>query len=227
MQNSISERLEQVLPENFVHKSFETALKEDGLHPLRATGLDTLQINLGRLCNQACAHCHVKAGPGRTEIMEQARLWEFCLQGDKRERNRYGRHNRRSPGDEPRVSMVHQGLKRADWGQRAGVITRTNLTILVEDGFEEMPGFFAENGLEVVASLPCYTEETTDAQRGAGVYGASIEALKRLNAVGLRRNRTTARRCRSASSTTRLGPFHHRSQDSLEAAYRKELKETA
>ncbi len=217
MQNSITERLEQVLPKDFTHKSFEAALKEDGLHPFTATGLNTLQINLGRLCNQACAHCHVKAGPGRTEIMERTTM-EFCLKAIKESAISTVDITGGAPEMNPEYKWFINALK--ELGCR--VITRTNLTILIEKGFEEMPDFFAENGLEVVASLPCYTEETTDAQRGAGVYGASIEALKRLNSAGYA---TGASSLPLSLVYNPSGPFSPPPQDSLEAAYKRELKE--
>ncbi|MGX2042193.1 arsenosugar biosynthesis radical SAM (seleno)protein ArsS [Methylocaldum sp. MU1018] len=141
--------------------------------------LETLQVNLGYRCNQQCLHCHVNASPKRTEAMdaETARLVvEFVrasgvtaldLTGGAPEMNSHFRYLVESAGK--------LGIK---------VIDRCNLTILEEPGYEDLAGFLAEHRVEVVASLPCYLEENVDAQRGKGVFDASLRALRGLNRLG-------------------------------------------
>lgn len=141
--------------------------------------LDTLQVNLGYICNQTCKHCHVNAGPKRTEVMERETIDQVLeylhaqdisnldLTGGAPELNPHFRY------------LVEQARK---LGVR--VMDRCNLSILEEPGQEGLAGFLAENRVEVVASLPCYLQENVDNQRGKGAYDASIQGLKRLNAEG-------------------------------------------
>jgi radical SAM/Cys-rich protein len=141
--------------------------------------LETLQVNLGYVCNQTCLHCHVNAGPKRTESMtlqtvEQVLAYAAAsgartldLTGGAPELNPYFRH------------VV--GTARAR-GMR--VIDRCNLTILLEPGQEDLAGFLAHGRVDIVASLPCYSPELVDRQRGEGVYEKSVEAIRRLNALG-------------------------------------------
>lgn len=146
---------------------------------IKRSALDTLQVNLGYLCNQQCLHCHVDASPRRTEIMsvdtindvlnfiEKKNIKTLDLTGGAPEMN-------------PNFTLL---VKRAkDLGVH--VIDRCNLTILLESGFENMASFLAENEVEVVASMPCYLEENVDAQRGRGVFDGSVEGLKLLNRHG-------------------------------------------
>lgn len=160
--------------------SFESALHRHGLEPLRRGPVTTLQVNVGRVCNQACHHCHVEAGPSRTETMGQTTverivelLWSepkvevLDLTGGAPELNPHFR------------TLVVSGRRR---GLR--VIDRCNLTILEEAGQEDTAEFLAAHQVEIVASLPCYLQENVDRQRGRGVYEKSISALRRLNELG-------------------------------------------
>lgn len=151
-----------------------------GLFPLRARELTTLQINVGKRCNQACKHCHVDAGPNRTEEMngETAALVVDVL--------------RRHPvlatlditGGAPELNPHFEELVREARALRRHVIDRCNLTILFVEGKEHLADFLAENRVEVVASLPYYLAQRTDAQRGQGVFAQSIAGLHRLNDLG-------------------------------------------
>ncbi|MES9846689.1 MAG: arsenosugar biosynthesis radical SAM (seleno)protein ArsS [Candidatus Sedimenticola sp. 6PFRAG5] len=141
--------------------------------------LETLQVNLGYLCNQTCQHCHVNAGPKRTELMQREtmdHLLGFIDQQGVSSLDLTGGAPELNPDFRYLVSQARQrGVK---------VIDRCNLTVLEEPGQEDLAGFLAEQGVEVVASLPCYLEENVDKQRGKGVFGASIAGLRRLNALG-------------------------------------------
>jgi radical SAM/Cys-rich protein len=152
--------------------------KLNGLE-LRAENIDTLQVNVGKLCNQACKHCHVDASPKRTEIMRRETI-EACL-------NVLGKYNILKldiTGGAPELIPDFRYFVTEARRTGAKIIVRHNLTVMFENGQTDLPGFFAENEVEVVSSLPYFLQQQTDAQRGSGVFDKSIEALKRLNAVG-------------------------------------------
>lgn len=146
---------------------------------LNAFTIDTLQINVGKLCNQACKHCHVDASPKRTEIMRRD-VADACLRilAD----SRIGTLD--ITGGAPELNPEFRYLVTQARGLGCHVIVRHNLTVMFEPGQAELPEFFAENRVEVISSLPYFTASKTDNQRGSGVFDKSIEALKRLNAVG-------------------------------------------
>lgn len=142
-------------------------------------GLETLQVNLGYLCNQQCIHCHVDAGPRRTEIMGRENIdavVEFIAKRNIKTLD--------LTGGAPEMNPHFRDLVIAARAMNVRVIDRCNLTILEEEGFEWLAEFLATNSVEIVASMPCYLEENVDKQRGKGVFGQSIKALKRLNALG-------------------------------------------
>lgn len=154
-------------------------LRNTRFPPLRRAALATLQVNLGYRCNQSCVHCHVNAGPGRTEQMDTAtvELIPRVLAA------------RRLPtldltGGAPELHPRFRWLVEAARALGARVIDRCNLTVLLEPGQEMLAEFLAAQGVEVVASLPCYLPDNVDRQRGRGVYDASIAGLKRLNHLG-------------------------------------------
>lgn len=158
---------------------FEAALEASGLLPFRALGIETLQMNLGKLCNQTCKHCHVDAGPDRTEIMTRSTM-ETCLKA-------------LAATDIPRVDLTggapelnpqFRWLVEQLRALGRHVMDRCNLTILLAQGFQDLPEFLAQNRVEIVASLPYYLARNTDSQRGDGVFDASIAALRRLNQLG-------------------------------------------
>ncbi|MEW6306449.1 MAG: arsenosugar biosynthesis radical SAM (seleno)protein ArsS [Verrucomicrobiota bacterium] len=157
---------------------FEAKLAQHGLI-LRRTRLQTLQLNVGRKCNQACRHCHVDAAPWRTEMVDEPTARRIA-----------GWIRRHRPpvvditGGAPELSKHFRFLVETARAAGAHVIDRNNLTILVEPGFEDLPEFLAQNQVEVIASLPCYLKENVNQQRGNGVFEKSIAGLRRLNAVG-------------------------------------------
>jgi radical SAM/Cys-rich protein len=158
--------------------SFDEKLAENNLD-LKAARLDTLQVNVGKLCNQACKHCHVDASPKRTEIMP-LEVVEDCLQVLRN----YEIPTLDITGGAPELNPNFRYFVTEARKAGAKVIVRHNLTVMFENGQTDLPGFFAENELEVVSSLPYFLQTQTDAQRGTGVFAKSIEALKKLNAAG-------------------------------------------
>jgi radical SAM/Cys-rich protein len=158
--------------------SFEEKLAEHDLD-LRGARVETLQVNVGKLCNQACKHCHVDAGPARTEIMPPE-VAEKCVAV----LARFGIPTLDITGGAPELNPSFRRLVTAARGVGARVLVRHNLTVMFEPGQEDLPGFFRDHEVEVISSLPCYLESNTDKQRGRGVFEKSIEALGRLNAVG-------------------------------------------
>jgi radical SAM/Cys-rich protein len=158
--------------------SFDAKLAEHRLE-LRASSVETLQINVGKLCNQACRHCHVDASPKRTEIMT-AETAEACLDAVRRDRISVVDIT----GGAPELNPSFRRLVSESRAAGARVLVRHNLTVMFEPGQEDLPEFFREHEVEVISSLPCYLESNVDTQRGKGVYSKSIEAIRRLNAVG-------------------------------------------
>jgi len=158
---------------------FEAKLRGEGQLPLRATEVATLQVNVGKLCNQACRHCHVDAGPNRTEVMtaETAELVADVIRRHDFECvDITGGAPELCPGFRLLVDTAHER------GMR--VVDRCNLTVFFADGMDWVPEYLAAREVEVVASLPYYLEEQVDRQRGGGVFDASVKALRRLNELG-------------------------------------------
>jgi len=160
--------------------SFEARLREATGAGLRAGQPTTLQVNLGKRCNQACRHCHVDASPARTEVMGDAVL-DACL-------HVLARHAELAAldvtGGAPELHPRFRELVARAHALDRQVLVRHNLTVQREPGQEDLPAYFAAHGVEVVASLPHYTKQATDRQRGAGVYDASLAGLRALNAAG-------------------------------------------
>ncbi|MGH8007634.1 MAG: arsenosugar biosynthesis radical SAM (seleno)protein ArsS [Candidatus Binatia bacterium] len=157
---------------------FADRVRREGI-PLKRVGIDTVQINVGKLCNQACVHCHVDAGPKRTEIMDR-RTAELALDLARAAGAQTVDVTGGAPELNPSFRFIVQQARR----EGRHVMDRCNLTVLFEPGQEDLIEFLAEMAVEIVASLPCYLEENVDKQRGRGVYEKSVEALRRLNAVG-------------------------------------------
>lgn len=194
---------------------FASSVQEHVDGGLTAANLDTMQVNLGKLCNQTCSHCHVDAGPERREVMARATM-EDCLDVIRR----VGIANVDLTGGAPEMNPHFRWLvaELKDTGCR--IIDRCNLTILSSPGFEDLAAFLAANHVEVVASLPCYLESNTDRQRGDGVFAKSIAALKRLNALGYGYHDTSLV---LSLVYNPIGPQLPPNQAELEAAYRREL----
>ena len=148
--------------------------------PLSRRAVETLQLNLGYRCNQSCLHCHVNAGPKRTEEMTAetiAAVLDFIAASP-------GITTIDLTGGAPELNPQFRGLVVAARARGLRVIDRCNLTILEEPGFEDTAEFLAGHRVEIVASLPCYLEENVDQQRGKGVFAASLAGLRQLNALG-------------------------------------------
>ncbi|HET6572588.1 MAG TPA: arsenosugar biosynthesis radical SAM (seleno)protein ArsS [Fimbriiglobus sp.] len=160
-------------------RPFGDALADSGLWPLRATGIQVLQVNVGKLCNQTCRHCHVDAGPDRTEVMTRETM-RLCLDV----LTSADIPTLDVTGGAPELNPNFRWLVEEARGLGRHVIDRCNLTILLAPRCEDLPEFLARHRVEVVASLPCYLPTNTDRQRGDGVFDKSIEALRRLNALG-------------------------------------------
>ena len=159
---------------------FDGALETAGWPTLDRAGLEIFQINLGKLCNMTCRHCHVDAGPDRTDAMMDRATVDACLAAlDKTEA-----HTVDLTGGAPELHPDFRYL--VDEAKRRGkhVIDRCNLTILLTRKMADLPEWMADRGVEIVCSLPHYGERNTDAQRGDGTFEKSIVALKRLNEVG-------------------------------------------
>ncbi len=177
--------------------------------------LTCLQVNIGYLCNQTCVHCHVNAGPTRTEMMDEKTLKLIPQVLKAREITTLD-----LTGGAPEMHSGFRDLVRTVKAMGVHVIDRCNLTILSEPGYEDLADFLAEQQVEVVASLPCYSVENVDKQRGKGVFDKSIAGLQKLNALGYGRD----------SSGLRINLVYNPqgavlppSQTKLEADYKREL----
>jgi radical SAM/Cys-rich protein len=154
-------------------------MRHYGFPALRRSRVETLQVNLGYKCNQSCLHCHVNAGPARTEMMSREILADVLVFVQVS-----GIKSLDITGGAPELHPDFRELVSRARALGVQVVDRCNLTILLEPGHEDLAQFLARNRVQVTASLPCYTEELVDRQRGKGVYEKSIEALKLLNALG-------------------------------------------
>jgi radical SAM/Cys-rich protein len=179
--NPLAQTAEQlrILNEGDRRFAFEQKLAAQELRPLRAAGIQVLQLNLGKLCNQTCRHCHVDAGPDRRESMSRETA-VACIELLRRSNIPVLDITGGAPEMNPHFRWLVTEARQM--GRR--VIDRCNLTILVSPGFETLAEFLADQQVEIVASLPCYLEENVDRQRGDHVFRRSVEALRRLNALG-------------------------------------------
>ncbi len=195
---------------------FDARLAQAGLHPLSALGIQVFQVNVGKLCNQTCNHCHVDAGPTRTEVMTSETA-ELAL----RVLARTSIPTVDITGGAPELAPVFRRLVEGSRELGRHVLDRCNLTILVLPRFADLPEFLARNEVEVVASLPHYRLGNTDRQRGDGVFERSIEGLRQLNAVGYGRGGPL----RLVLVTNPVGAFlPSASQASLEAEWKREMR---
>jgi radical SAM/Cys-rich protein len=206
----------QILRPGDRFRPFEDALESSGLAPLTAQGLQVLQMNLGKLCNQTCKHCHVDAGPDRTEVMTRATM-EHCLRALAATAIPTVDLTGGAPEMNPHFRWLVERIR--DLGRR--VLDRCNLTILTVGGFRDLPEFLARHRVEVIASLPYYLARGTDAQRGAGVFAASIAALRRLNDLGYGHEGTGLELSLVYNPT---GAFLPPRQAAIEPDFRRELR---
>ncbi|MCK6449002.1 MAG: arsenosugar biosynthesis radical SAM protein ArsS [Planctomycetes bacterium] len=195
---------------------FDRHVERAGFAPLSSVGIQVLQLNLGRVCNQTCAHCHVDAGPDRRESMSRETA-ELAL----RFLERTSIPTVDLTGGAPELNPNFEHLVRESRRLGRHVLDRCNLTILGAPRYAHLPRFFAEHRVEVICSLPHYRQLSTDRQRGEGVYAASIEGLKLLNAVGYGREGSGLR---LVLVTNPVGAFLPAGQRSLEAEWKRELR---
>ena len=210
-----SEQL-NILNRSATETSFAHRLAEKGMDCLKADGVEILQVNVGKLCNMTCRHCHVDAGPDRREIMTRETI-DLCLNALRNSGIRTLDLTGGAPEMNPEFRYFVTEARKLD----VHVIDRCNLTILLANGYTDLPEFLASNQVEIVASLPCYLESNTDSQRGDGAYRQSIEVLIKLNSLGYGMTD-------SGLSLTLVynpvGPSLPGDQTALEADYRKVLR---
>lgn len=196
--------------------SFDEALASHGQEPLTAETVSTLQVNVGKVCNQTCHHCHVDAGPQRTESMTKDTIDQILDVLD------------RTPqiatvditGGAPEMNPHFEYLVEQCRVRNRHVIDRCNLTIFYMKGKSHLPEFLAQHQVEIIASLPCYQETNVDQQRGKGVFDRSISALQTLNVLGYGKEGTDLHLHLVYNP---LGPALPPAQHELEQDYKEEL----
>ncbi|MFO0775628.1 MAG: arsenosugar biosynthesis radical SAM (seleno)protein ArsS [Nitrospiraceae bacterium] len=195
---------------------FESQLAQAGLFPLQATGIRVLQLNVGKLCNQSCRHCHVDAGPDRTEQMSRETA-EACLaalaQTDIPTVD--------ITGGAPELNPNFRWIVEQARALGRHVMDRCNLSVLLIPSQQDLAEFLAQHQVEIVASLPSYRASQTDAQRGDGIFEKSIEGLQRLNALGYG---TAGSGLALNLVYNPVGAFLPPKQEAIEAQFRKELR---
>ncbi len=196
-------------------RDFDGALDAAGLFPLRPTRIEIFQINVGKLCNQTCRHCHVDAGPDRREQMTRDTM-ELCLAA----LAKTSIPTVDITGGAPELNPHFRWLVEECTNLGRHVMDRCNLTVLETPTHRDLPDFFAKHRVEVVCSLPHFTGHATDRQRGEGVYEKSIAALRRLNAVGYGDGRSGLRLVLVSNP---VGAFLPGDQAALEREWKAEL----
>jgi radical SAM/Cys-rich protein len=198
-----------------IARSFDDALRDAGLYPLRATGIEILQVNVGKRCNQTCRHCHVDAGPERKEVMTREVL-DLVLEFVEKARVPVVDITGGAPELHPDFRELVMRARAAG----AHVMHRCNLTAILLPNYADIPELLAAQQVEIVASLPYYQARETDAQRGDGVFEDSLRALRLLNQLGY-----------GAGGGLKLdlvmnpvGTFLPGAQPQLEALWKRELK---
>ncbi|QPD02891.1 MAG: Radical SAM protein [Candidatus Nitrospira kreftii] len=212
---SASEQL-KMLDQPSSNPSFETQLHRASLYPLRATGINVFQINVGKLCNQTCRHCHVDAGPDRPETMSLETA-EQCIQA----LAKTDIPTVDITGGAPELNPHFRWLVEQARGLGRHVMDRCNLSVLLIPSQADLGKFLARHRVEIIASLPSYRASQTDAQRGDGIFQKSIEALRLLNRFGYGRL--------DSGLTLNLvynpvGAFLPPKQEAIEAQFKKELR---
>lgn len=206
-----------VLEKRKEFERFDDKLKNIGLWPFQPTGIDIMQVNVGKMCNQTCKHCHVDAGPDRKEIMTRETMQQ-CLDALANSDISTVDLTGGAPEMNPDFRWFVEGIRKL--GRK--VMVRCNLTIIVANKkYYDLPEFFKKHEIEVVSSLPYYNKRRTDAQRGDGVFERSIRALKMLNEVGYGKEGTGLMLNLVFNPTGALLPAP---QASLEAEYKRNLK---
>ena len=217
-QNPLASSSEQlkVLEQSGSPLPFETQLDRVGLHPLHASGITVFQINVGKLCNQTCRHCHVDAGPDRTEVMSRETAEQCVIALSKTDIPTID-----ITGGAPELNPNFRWLVEQVWGLGRHVMDRCNLSVLLLPSQVDLAEFLARHKVEIIASLPSYRAGQTDAQRGDGIFEKSIEALRLLNRFGYGRP--------DSGLVLNLvynpvGAFLPPRQEAIEAQFKKELR---
>ena len=195
---------------------FDQRVTDECGHPLHAADLRTFQVNVGLVCNLACHHCHVESSPARTEAMDWPTM-QAVLDAAKSA----GAQTIDITGGAPEMHPHFRRFVTAACAAEHHVIVRTNLTIALEPGYEDLPNFFAEHQVHLVASLPCYLEQNVDKQRGKHVYNKSVDVLRKLNDVGYARRPNL----QLDLVFNPVGPALPPAQAQLTADYKRELLE--
>ena len=195
-------------------RDFDAILRQHRLGPLRRVEAPrTVQVNVGKLCNQACHHCHVDAGPKRTEVMTNATAQRILeLLGNS---SSIGEID--VTGGAPELNPNFRWFVNEARIHKYRVTVRCNLTVLFEPGMDWLPDFYRDHQVQLICSLPCYSRANVEQQRGAGVFAKSIAALQELNRLGF------GRELRLDLVYNPVGPFLPPPQAQLEAQYREEL----
>jgi radical SAM/Cys-rich protein len=198
--------------------SFQDKLQDNDLYPLKPTGIEIFQVNLGKMCNQACKHCHVDAGPDRKEIMTRETMQQ-CLDALAGTDIQTVDLTGGAPEMNPHFRWFVEEIKKL--GRH--VMVRSNLTIILANKkYHDLPEFYKTHQIEVVCSLPFYRKERTDRQRGNGVFDKSIQALQILNGVGYGKQEGGLKLDLVYNPA---GAFLPPSQEDLEKEFKKELME--
>ncbi|MDQ6643272.1 MAG: arsenosugar biosynthesis radical SAM protein ArsS [Chloroflexota bacterium] len=197
-------------------RSFAEAAASTGHRPLKANGIEVLQINVGKKCNQTCQHCHVDAGPDRKEVMSRPVL-EACLQF----LEQTAIPTLDITGGAPELHPDFREIVERSSALGKHTIDRCNLTITRLPNYAYLPEFFAEHKVEIIASLPSYASKQTDTQRGDGVFEDSILALQHLNSLGYSKEGTGLI---LNLVTNPVGAFLPGNQRSLEVEWKRQLK---
>ena len=196
---------------------FREKLKEIDLFPLKPTGIEIFQMNVGYMCNMTCKHCHVDAGPDRDEIMTRE-TFEHCLEALEDSAATTVDLTGGAPEMNPHFRWFVEEVSKMG----KDVIVRSNLTILTTaPKYQALPEFFAKHGVEVTCSLPFYNKSRTDRQRGEGTYDKSVEALKKLNDIGYGKEETDLELNLVYNPG---GAFLPGGQESLEKDFKRQLK---
>ncbi len=185
-----------------------------GVGPLKADKIEIFQVNVGKMCNQVCKHCHVDAGPDRKEIMTKETM-QICIDILKNNEIPIVDITGGAPELNPNFIWFVKEIKKLN----RHVMVRSNLTILVSNGFEEYPKFMADNEIEIISSLPYYNKNGTDRQRGEGVFEKSIQAIKLLNDLGYGKNE----KLKFNLVYNPVGAFLPPKQEALEKDFKREL----
>lgn len=213
------EVLEKISNDGSSIPRFVDKLQTYGISELKSAELEIMQINVGKMCNQTCTHCHVDAGPDRKEIMTRETM-QFCLDAL---RQAPSVHTVDLTGGAPEMNPDFLWFVEEISKLDVKTIVRSNLTILVSNKkYHSYPEFFAKHKVTVIASLPCYTAENTDKQRGNGVFQKSLEALKMLNNVGYGKDGTGLELHLVYNP---IGPSLPPPQEELQSDYKKILLE--